>query len=53
VILFWELQKLKALPCNSYYSSTEGFFFVAERDEISNLELIRDLDRIIKLEEVL
>jgi hypothetical protein len=30
-----------------------GFFFAAEGNEISNLDLIRDIDRIIKLEEAL
>jgi hypothetical protein len=30
-----------------------GFFFVAETDEISNLDLINDIDNIIKLVEVL
>jgi len=30
-----------------------GFFFVDEEFEISNLDLIKNMDRIIKLEEVL
>jgi len=33
--------------------SRQGFFLVDKRFEISNLDLIRDIDRIIKLEEVL
>ena len=33
--------------------TTFGFFFVAEPGEISNLDVIRDIDRIIKLEEAL
>jgi hypothetical protein len=31
----------------------QGFFVVAESNEISNLDLIRDIDRIIKLVEAL
>jgi len=31
----------------------QGFFFVDKRFEISNLGLIRDIDRIMKLEEAL
>jgi hypothetical protein len=30
-----------------------GFFFVAETGEISNLDLIQDIDKIVKLVEVL
>jgi len=33
--------------------SHQGFFFVAETIEISNLDLIRDIAGIIELEEVL
>jgi hypothetical protein len=33
--------------------SHQGFFFVDKRFEISNLELIKDMDRIIRLEEFL
>ena len=33
--------------------SHQGFFFVDERFEISNLELIKDLDKIIRLVEFL
>ena len=32
---------------------SKGFFLVDKRFEISNLDLIRDMDSIIKLEEVL
>ena len=32
--------------------SQQGFIFVAKCGEISNLDLIRDIDRIIKLDEV-
>jgi len=32
--------------------SQQSFFFVAETCEISNIDLIRDIDRILKLEEV-
>jgi hypothetical protein len=31
----------------------QGFFFVAEYDQISNLHLIREIDRIIEMEEIL
>jgi hypothetical protein len=31
----------------------QGFFFVDKRFEISNLDLIRDMGRFIKLEEVI
>jgi hypothetical protein len=33
--------------------SKQGLFFVAEADEISNLELIKDVDKIVNLLEVL
>jgi hypothetical protein len=33
--------------------SHQGFFFVAETGEISNLDLIKDLDKIIRLVEFL
>ena len=33
--------------------SHQGFFFVAECDEISNLDLIIDIDKIMKLEKAL
>ena len=45
---FGVLNKEKALVRNRW-----GFFFVAECNGISNLDLIRDSDRIIKLEEAL
>jgi hypothetical protein len=32
--------------------SHQGFFFVAETGEISNLDLIKDVDKIVKLLEV-
>jgi hypothetical protein len=42
---------------NPYYQkalehSCQGFFFVDRRFEISNLEIIRDMDRIIIMEEI-
>lgn len=43
------LNKEKAMLC----VAKPGFFFVAEGDEISNLELIKDLDKIVKLLAVL
>ena len=42
------LNKEKALSRKRW-----GFFFVDKRFEISNLDLIRDMDSIIKLEDVL
>jgi hypothetical protein len=33
--------------------SQQDFFFVADSDEISNLNLIKDVDKIVKLLEVL
>jgi hypothetical protein len=48
VFLLGELNKEKSPAL-----SRQGFFFVDKRFEISNLELIKDMDKIIKLEEVL
>jgi len=45
----WLTAQIKSLAA----LSQQGFFFVAECDQISNLDLIRDIYRIIKLQEIL
>jgi len=51
MILRGVLNNEKALPPPE--RGLRAFFFVAETSEISNLDLIRDIDRINKMEEIL
>jgi len=47
------MQAFDGLSIKKPLATRQGFFFVAEGNEISNLDLIWDIDRIIKLEEAL
>jgi len=47
------MQAFDGLSIKKPGATRQGFFFVVEAREISNIDLIRDIDGIIKLEATL